>query len=238
MTDWASLQDAYGTAELVPELLAAAERTGSETGDPWNDLWGRLCHQGTVYSASYAALPALTRMSLQRAPSGYMAALHLAATIIATNDGPGDRASVRQRYENEIASLSTVAARNLLYAKDDADFIYGLQALMAFEDGGVWQRELHCLAAGELEIDCPSCDEHLLLGLDGPESSTESFGDGSLAPEAVRPARPAAETVEGRLLALAKSHHRSAVADALPYLFGGASCPRCHVWFEIPLALA
>ena len=57
MTDWAELQHAYGSAEDVPALLAAAAETSDETGKVWDDLWSRLCHQGTVYSASRAALP-------------------------------------------------------------------------------------------------------------------------------------------------------------------------------------
>ena len=237
MTDWASLQDGYGSAEHVTALLAAANDAGTDQGGVWDDLWGRLCHQGTVHSASYAALPALTKMSLQHAASGYVAALHLAAAIIASNDGPGDSASVRQRYENEIAELRTVAARNLQHAKDDIEFVYGLQALMAFEDGGVWQRNLQCIADGELELDCPSCGEHLLLGLDGPEFRVESFSDASLAPTAVTPGVPPGATVEGRLLALAHANDRPAVANKLPYLFGGTTCPRCHVSFRVPQAL-
>lgn len=55
MTEWASLRDAYGSAELVPALLAAIEEAGTDDGDLWVGLWSRLCDQGTVYSASYAA---------------------------------------------------------------------------------------------------------------------------------------------------------------------------------------
>ena len=238
MTEWSSLRDAYGSADLVPALLVAAEDAGTDEGDHWDDLWSRLCHQGTVYTASYAALPALADMSRRRPPSGYVAAMHLAAAIVASNDGPGESASVRERYADEIADLRAVAVRNLELAVDDAEFVYGLQALMAFEDGGVWQRELGHLADGELELDCPSCDEHLVLGLDGSEFSLESFADGSCAPSAVMPVRPPAATVESRLLDLANASMRPAVADKLPYLFGGSTCPRCQVWFEIPNSLA
>jgi len=70
MTEWASLRDAYGSAEKVADLLATVATSGTDEGGPWNDLWSRLCHQGTVYSASYAALPMLTQMSLQHGPGG------------------------------------------------------------------------------------------------------------------------------------------------------------------------
>jgi len=219
-------------------LLAAIEAAGTDVDDLWVDLWGRLCHQCTVYSASYAALPALAEMSRRHPPSGYVAALHLAAAILASNAGSGEAASVRQRYAREIADLRAIAARNLQYAVDDAAFVYGLQALMAFEDGGVWQRHLDCLASGELELDCPSCGEHLLLRLDEPEVTLESYADGSLAPSAVTPIQPVTATVEGHPLALARANIRPAVADRLSYLFGGSNCPRCHVWIEFKQSLA
>jgi hypothetical protein len=238
MAEWATLQDAYGPAALVPALLAAAEDAGADEGGPWDDLWSRLCHQGTVYSASYAALPTLAKMSLQHTPSGYIAALHLAAAIIASNDGPEDSASVRQRYESELADLRIVANRNLKHATDDTEFVYGLQALMAFQDGGVWQRTLDCLADGELSLECPSCGEDLLLDLDGPAFRLASFSDASLTPRAVTSVEPPAATIEGRLLALAHANDRAAVATKLLYLFGGATCPRCLVSFEIAQALA
>lgn len=109
---------------------------------------------------------------------------------------------------------------------------------MAFEDGGVWQRELHALADGELQLACPSCEEHLLLGLGGPAFDLESFADGSLALSAVTAARPAPASAEARLLALARADGRNGVADTLPYLFGGGACPRCRQWIDIPQALA
>ncbi|MFG1820432.1 hypothetical protein ACGFIF_42215 [Kribbella sp. NPDC049174] len=238
MTEWASLQDAYGSAERVPALLATAAAAGADHGAPWDELWGRLCHQGTVYSASYAALPTLAQMSAQHDPSGYVAALHLAAAIIASNDGPEDTAVVRRRYAHEVADLRIVAARNLQHATGDTEFVYGLQALMTFEDGGVWQRTLDRLANGEASLECPSCGEDLLLNLDSRKPRVVSFADASLASTAVTPLEPSAPTVEGRLLALAQTNDRAAIATKLTYLFGGSSCPRCQASFEVPEAFA
>ncbi|WP_203912250.1 hypothetical protein [Rhizocola hellebori] len=216
--------------------MAEAERAADD-GDPWNELWRRLCHQGTVYSASYAALPALAEMSRRRAPSGYVPALHLAAAILASNDGAEDAAAARRRYETEVADLRTMASVNLQHAKDDTEFVYGLQALMAFEDGGVWQRNLDRLTDGELEFDCPSCGEHLLINLNDSEVTAESFSDGSLAATAVTPVEAPAATVEGRLLALARASDWPEVTRKLPYVFGTVACPRCHASFAIPKAL-
>lgn len=238
MTDWSSLRGIYGSAEQVPALLAAAASAEAETGDAWSDLWTHLYHQGTVCSASYAALPSLAWMSRRREPRGYMAALHLAAVIVASTDGPEDPAVVRERYERELADLHVVAVRNLPYATSDTEFVYALEALMAFEDGGVWQRNLFWLANDEAEIDCPYCDEHLLLNLEGPDYSTASFASDSSAPTAVVPVEHSSVTVEGRLLTLARANDRPAVADRLRYLFGRAICPHCREAFHVPQALS
>jgi hypothetical protein len=143
VTDWAALRHAYGAAGDVPALLVAAEEAGEDTGRVWNEVWGRLCHQGTVYTASYAALPLLAGIAQRQAPAGYIAALDLAGAIVASTDGPSDPAAVRQQHPDALRRLRDLAERNLAFADGDVEFVYGLEALMAFEDGGVWQRNLN-----------------------------------------------------------------------------------------------
>lgn len=63
---WADLSHAYGTAEDIPPLLKALEEYPSDERyleEPWDTLWGSLCHQCDVYSASYAALPHILRVA-------------------------------------------------------------------------------------------------------------------------------------------------------------------------------
>ena len=58
--DWSDLQACYGPATSVPALLQQlASRQADERSDAISDLWGCLCHQGTVYEASAAAVPFL-----------------------------------------------------------------------------------------------------------------------------------------------------------------------------------
>ena len=57
---WTKLNHAYGEASDIPELLQKlADYPTEETykSEPYYSLWSALCHQGDVYSASYAALP-------------------------------------------------------------------------------------------------------------------------------------------------------------------------------------
>lgn len=57
---WAELRHAYGSAADIPPLIRAIAAEpgveGSSEG-PWFELWSALCHQGDVYSASFAAVP-------------------------------------------------------------------------------------------------------------------------------------------------------------------------------------
>jgi hypothetical protein len=59
-SEWAELRHAYGSAADIPALLRAIATTpavSSTTEGPWFELWSALCHQGDVYSASFAAVP-------------------------------------------------------------------------------------------------------------------------------------------------------------------------------------
>ena len=62
---WSALLDAYGASSGIPKLLAEAEKLPEDSGgdtEPYFRLWSALCHQGDVYSASYAAVPHLVRI--------------------------------------------------------------------------------------------------------------------------------------------------------------------------------
>ena len=81
---WAHLGHAYGEASAIPQLLRNAKadfRSGGLEGSTWFDLWSALCHQGDVYSASYAALPHLIEIARDRDPHGQFEPLLLAGSI-------------------------------------------------------------------------------------------------------------------------------------------------------------
>ncbi|NPC43761.1 hypothetical protein [Nocardioides sp. zg-1230] len=235
MTEWASLQHAYGTAEDVPDLLGAAEESSAEHGPAWDELWSRLCHQETVYTASYAALPLLADIAGRHEPAGYVAALDLAAAIVASTDGPTDPAALRAEHAETVARLRDLAERNIPHAATDAELVYGLQALMAFEDGGVWQRQLSHVADGELPVVCPHCRTFLLLDLDGGELVP---ADGPDQGTPVHPAEPADGSVGARLMALCQQAGRPGVEARLRYALGSVTCPACRTTFAVPDALA
>jgi hypothetical protein len=57
---WAELMHAYGPAADISPLLRQLAESPQPRGpeeEPWFTLWSSLCHQGDVYTASYAAIP-------------------------------------------------------------------------------------------------------------------------------------------------------------------------------------
>jgi hypothetical protein len=239
MTNWRELRDVYGSATEVPLLLGEAASETDWDAPVWTELWGRLCHQGTVTPASYASLPVLTGIAASRRELPMDPALFLAAAIVAATDAPAEVTRVRERYLNEIVALRTTALHKLGIVDGRADFLYALQTLAAFEDLSVWQRELEGLVNEELEVECPSCAEHLYLEV--AEGQVVVTPDPDILPEdaRVRP-REASDlgTSETRLLDLCRSHRQVAIASELIQLFGHATCPNCSADFSIDEAVA
>lgn len=66
---WSKLKHAYGKASDIPALLQQlhsfplGQRYDEE---PWFTLWSSLCHQGDVYTASYAAVPHILQIAASR----------------------------------------------------------------------------------------------------------------------------------------------------------------------------
>ncbi|MFC5266851.1 hypothetical protein ACFPJ1_32445 [Kribbella qitaiheensis] len=236
MTKWTSLRDAYGAARPVEALL---ERADTDDRAVWDELWSRLCHQGTVQTASYAALPRLAELAARQDPSGFVEPLFLATCIVASTDGPEEPAAVRARYADTIRTLHEVAERLVPFAADDTDFIYRVQAVAATESDSVWATRLDALANQELEFACPGCDEQLLMGLETSPALVKQFDDASVGVTTVVPSDPGRLTgSEARAYELATTHRRPHVAKHLLDLFGIFVCPACHFTGRTAAALS
>src|SRR5262249_20329691 len=154
------LRHAYGPADDIPGLLARAE---PDMDSPiWEELWSRLCHQGTVYPASPAALPMLAEMAGRWSPAERTMPLVLAAAIAARVDAP------HVSYPSEIARLRVLTEEALggpHLADDSATYVYLLQALLAFEGVAVWGEELDRLNTEEYEVLCPRCEDETFIAI-------------------------------------------------------------------------
>jgi hypothetical protein len=90
---WSELSHAYGSASDIPDLLISLRKFPPDEGqeaEPYFSLWSALCHQGDVYTASFAAVPhlvAAVQECPERAP--WTVLLLVASIEIARVDGCG-----------------------------------------------------------------------------------------------------------------------------------------------------
>ncbi|MGX9882744.1 hypothetical protein [Streptomyces sp. NPDC002276] len=234
--DWSELTHAYGSAEDIPGLFARLG--GSEDDAVWQELWGSLCHQGSVYEASWAAMPVLVDIALERAPGGPIQAVTMAGLI--TTDPDED---CQQRYGREIGQLLDVARRLRADPTQDAHtFVYLQMAVLAFEGGGVWAEALEGVNSEEYDLECPECEEGLYVafGSYGVFTSAGDYVTGTGEEENTEgrteliPAVPEAlDGIGARLHGEAVEFGQPEVATALTYVFGKASCPSCEAVFTV-----
>ncbi len=66
---WRELGHAYGSAAEIPDLLRKLETAPPQANyksEPWHSIWSALCHQGDVYTATYAAMPHIVGIATRR----------------------------------------------------------------------------------------------------------------------------------------------------------------------------
>lgn len=243
MADWGRLTHAYGTAEDIPALLGQLDPDGSS--EVWSDLWSRLCHQGSVYSASHAALPELTRLAREWSPSDRASPLTLAGSIVASLDQPYGEPDPHLAYAAEIAELLTLTEEALgvpEVAQKPGDYVVLLGLLLAFEGVEVWGEQLDGLVREEFELPCPYCgtENFIVFGEYGFFSTLDDMYMNNTTSKRIplRPAAPA--TLEGlaeRLHARSLSDGHTDIANKLTYVFGSADCVDCGASFRIDEAV-
>ncbi len=115
--DWSKLTHAYGAATDVPGLLLrlrTAPADASFKEEPWFSLWRALCAQGAVYPASFAALPELVDIAVDREPAAAVDCLYLAATIELQRHNvtaPLIPVALRDVYGQGVKEMQAVARR-------------------------------------------------------------------------------------------------------------------------------
>lgn len=219
-TDWSKLSHASGPADDIPALFARLDG-GPGDKEIWDDIWSDLYHQGSVYGASFAALPLLTDVATGRSAGDRVDAVSLAGFIVGEAD-PEDR----YRYETEIAELLAVCRECMgrVPADDPREFVYFVQFLLAFEGVPFWGAELERLLE-EFEAECPECEAYT-------EVMVGEYLDDCAA--VFHPADPAALTgIGARLHAMALRAGQDAVAEWVARLFGRVTCSACETVFDL-----
>lgn len=241
---WSDLHHAYGPASSIPALLLRL-RVNPDT-DTWDEIWSHLCHQGTVYTATYAAVPHIAAI-LQDANT--RAKLDLVRFLGAVA-GSIDRSPIPDFLDADyVASIRTAAqtAKDLLDNRqwDQTEFIYLLESVAALHGCTGPGRLLHHLADGELQTYCPECKQFLVASVRSSgfficaadQYCKPTSHETEVRPCDLNPARGGSEPDSASnlswLVASAIQADQAEVAFWLSCLYGLARCPQCSVTFDL-----
>lgn len=136
--NWNELNHAYGKAEDILEVLqeiSSYPEPKQEDDDPYYYLWSALCHQGDVYSASYAAVPYLVNL-IEKSPTQSPYDLFLLPISIeiarANGSGPDIDETLKENYFAALKQLPILAAN---IKTNDEVYIRVLSATFAISSG-------------------------------------------------------------------------------------------------------
>lgn len=236
MIDWRSLNHAYGSAADVPDLIERWAEAG-ENDEALNELWSRLCHQSTVHSASFAAIPVLIKIGAGRGGEKARDAVNLVGSILASRNVRGER-----RIESDsFRDFVNLSERCLTHDVDDTEFIYLMQALAAARASPPWDRLLSGLIDEELEGKCEGCESNLLFAL-GSEGYFAAADDYVRKLDVRRwPITPAEAgrlpEKQAWLEQVPLAHGHAEVARKVCYLFGDTRCPVCDARVNVAAAI-
>ena len=234
--DWDKLEHAYGPAGDVPALLE--KLTPNETDSVWDDLWSRICHQGTVYNSSYPTLPYLDAVAKEWSIEGKISPIFLASRIVSSSDAPDNKDKLLAPYMDSVESLKKLT-KELLKQKglSQSDYVYLLQSALSFEDESILGDRLEDINSGEFPGYCPHCDEYLyiLIGEYGFYVSSEDWINKSSIEkqEIISCSEDKLPTLGRWLVENARDSNQEMLSQWFPYIFGKSICPKCSSGIDI-----
>jgi hypothetical protein len=124
-SEWSQLRHAYGLASDTPELLRRLVVNPRPQADPnaqpWERLWSSLCHQDSIYPASYAAVPHIVDIARNtQGPIDFSFLVLPTCIEISRRKGRGPAVpdDLAEAYHRAIAGLCDVV---FLHAEDEWD---------------------------------------------------------------------------------------------------------------------
>jgi len=139
--EWSRLQHASGLAANIPKLLRETQKDPTPKSrfqaEPWWSLWSALCHQGDVYTASYASVPHLieTAASCDDAIATDFFTLPTAIEIARLQyRGPKIPDDLAGPYFNALERLHDVAFKQRIYPWSD-EMAQSVAAALAVSKG-------------------------------------------------------------------------------------------------------
>jgi|SRR5688572_17897905 hypothetical protein len=113
---WSTLTHAYGKADDIPDLIRQLEGLPEFVdfkSEPYYSLSSALCHQGDVYTASYAAVPHFVRILAENPANAPWALYSLPGAIEQcrlAGRAPDIPAPLSESYFSALAQIPGIAA--------------------------------------------------------------------------------------------------------------------------------
>jgi len=242
---WGSLRHAYGPADHVPRMLQALKK--NPTQKAWEDVWSALCHQGTVYSATYAAIPYIVNMALEVPPDRQFDYWNFVGAVAAGSSSKLEDEIRKDIRDDFLAALkrSVYPIRRLLESrpKGRSEVIYLLAALAATVGCKGEGLVLDYLDGDEMPGTCPGCSKELLVRVetegvflspeDNPGLFTAIMAPGDAAASKTAPEQLEPGSASTWLPEMATAAGQAKLASTIRTLYGLAQCPECETRFPV-----
>lgn len=244
---WSQLEHCCGSAKAVPKLLSQLE---SDDPCALSELWDMLCHQYSVYSATFAAIPHVVRIAPELSTELRDQCLMFVGSVAIwaePYDLAGIDSDVLDAYHQ---ALKTAAQLSVEVAKDSEHdyitFIYVLRAVAALRGCVGPGKRLSGLIDEEFIALCPNCDRELYVW-PSEDGMTAAAEDPVTHPATLRtPVVPRVGDLPKWdeesfncnnsfvwLCHLAQRAGHTKVVTQLRSLYGRAECPACNTRFDL-----
>jgi hypothetical protein len=226
--------------------------SGSELSEAWNAVWSALCHQGSVYSATYAAVPHLVEIAAQRDELDPLRidSLFFVGAVVMANDSEAIPEELGLAYATALTRATELVASSLArQGLDEATLVDLLVSLAALRGCVRIAELLRGFVDGEFIPSCPAetCGIEVYVTLDGStmvasieDPATEEIGERTEISAPMGTSAKGVWTDDGvlpLLVALARRAGHPTLADKIALWDGAVTCPKCREPFPLRATL-
>jgi len=184
---WKEIRHAYGPAGDIPGLLRAidSDESDAKKGEScWQEVWSSLCHQYSIYPATYAAIPHMVAVAERGSLRNQLEILIFIGTVCAfgkLDSGPVP-ADFIEPFDTAMSKMKGISMRIVRDAVDH-DMLdryplpYLIQALLVLRFGaGPVICYLDKFVGGDFDVDieCQECESGDYVNLERLDSSPDT----------------------------------------------------------------
>ena len=157
---WKELEHAYGDASDIPALLKELETSlypEDYRSEPWFTLWSSLCHQYSIYNASYAVVPHLIQIAQNKEKRLQLRFIDLIGSIHCFRTAKGQPPipnEMKESYESAIKQsleLCYELVEEPFELEDTKGLLGSIAILKGYNELGAMIYEL------QKEVECQEC---------------------------------------------------------------------------------